>query len=69
MGWNDHVAYVETECQECGEVDTWEYWDDVGKERYVGSIGALVNQDATKSGKCPNCGSSKGRIIEDDENE
>ena len=68
MGWNDHVEYLETECLDCGQVDDWEYWDEVGKQRYVGGVGALLGQDATKSNKCPHCGSTKGRIVEEDEN-
>jgi hypothetical protein len=38
MGWNDHVEYFETECLDCGEISNWEYWDEVGKQRYVGGI-------------------------------
>jgi hypothetical protein len=63
MGWNDHVEFVETECLGCGAVDTWEYWDDVGKARYVGHIGQLVNVDASTGGKCPSCGSMRGRPV------
>lgn len=66
MGWNDHVEFVEVECQTCGVVDTWEFWSDVGKGRYVGAVGKLVGQDATKSGKCPHCGSTDGRELDDD---
>jgi len=62
MGWNDHVEYVEMECLECGETDDWEFWDAIGRERYVGGVGALVGQDATKSGKCPHCGSTRGQF-------
>ena len=67
MGWNDHVSFVETECLKCGEVDTWEYWDDVAKARYSGSIGQKLGHDATKSDKCPHCGSTKGRPVDDDD--
>jgi Zn finger protein HypA/HybF involved in hydrogenase expression len=67
MGWNDHVESLETECLTCGAVDDWDYWDAVGQQRYVGAIGELVGQDASKSGKCPHCGSASGRIVEDDE--
>jgi len=69
MGWNDHVCYVEMECKECGEVDDWEFWDDVGRQRYVGRIGEIVGQDATKHGKCPACGSTNGVEVEDDEDD
>ena len=64
MGWNDHVSFEDTECLDCGEIDTWEYWDDVGKQRYLGAIGQLLNVDANKSGKCPACGSTRGRIVD-----
>jgi hypothetical protein len=69
MGWNDHVSFEETECLACGAVSTWEYWDEVGKQRYVGRIGQLLNVDAGKSGKCPDCGSTRGRILGEDEQE
>jgi Zn finger protein HypA/HybF involved in hydrogenase expression len=69
MGWNDHVDYAETECLDCGVTDTWQYWDVVGKSRYVGAIGEMVGQDATKSDQCPHCGSTRGRIVEDDEDD
>ena len=67
MGWNDHVEYIETECLKCGEIDDWEHWDEVGKQRYVGAVGELVNQDATKSDRCPHCGSTRGRVIPEEE--
>jgi ribosomal protein S27AE len=67
MGWNDHVEFLETECLECGETDTWEYWDAVGKTRYVGAIGQMVGQDpANNDRRCPNCGSTKGRIVQEE---
>jgi hypothetical protein len=31
------------ECLACGDVDDWEFWDDVGKARYTGRIGQLLN--------------------------
>jgi hypothetical protein len=46
MGWNDHVEFCETECLECGEISTWQYWDSVSSERL------------NVNGKCPNCGST-----------
>jgi Zn finger protein HypA/HybF involved in hydrogenase expression len=67
MGWNDHMEGYETECLECGAVDDWEYWDEVGVARYSGSIGQMLNVDPAKSGKCPHCGSTKGKIVEDDD--
>jgi hypothetical protein len=65
MGWNDHVEFIETQCLDCGEVDDWEYWDCVGRERYVGAVGKLLNVDATRSGKCPHCRSSRGQVVEE----
>lgn len=65
MGWNDHVEFRETECLDCGQINDWEYWDEVGKRRYVGRIGQIVGQDATKSDKCPHCGSTNGKIVEE----
>ncbi len=67
MGWNDHVQVIETECLDCGQIDDWEYWDEVGRERYIGSVGALVGQDATKSHKCPHCGSTNGKVIDEED--
>jgi hypothetical protein len=66
MGWNDHVESHETECLSCGEVSDWEYWDRVGQQRYVGRIGEILGVDADRSGKCPNCGSTNGRIVDED---
>jgi Zn finger protein HypA/HybF involved in hydrogenase expression len=67
MGWNDHMQVCETECLDCGEVDVWEYWDDVGVDRYSGSIGQKLNVDPSKSGRCPHCGSTRGKIVEGDD--
>ena len=67
MGWNDHVCYVEMRCKKCGAESDWEFWDEVGRQRYVGGVGELVGQDATRHGKCPECGSSDGEEIEHDE--
>jgi len=66
MGWNDHVSYREMRCLECGAVSDWEFWDEVGRMRYVGRLGALVGQDATKHGKCPECGSTEGSDMDED---
>ena len=63
MGWNDHVEFLETECLDCGAVSNWEYWDDVGRSRYVGEIGKMLNVDATRHAKCPDCGSTNGKVI------
>lgn len=67
MGWNDHVESLETECLDCGEIDDWEYWDEVGRARYSGTIGKKLGVDANRHGKCPNCGSTNGKIIENEE--
>jgi Zn finger protein HypA/HybF involved in hydrogenase expression len=63
MGWNDHVEYFEVECLDCGVTDTWEYWDDVAKARYVGEIAKMVNVDTSTDAKCPHCGSINGRYV------
>jgi hypothetical protein len=69
MGWNDHVEQVETECLDCGEVDAWWMWDEVGKQRYVGKVGEMLGVDATKGNRCPHCGSTRGAVIEDEEDD
>jgi hypothetical protein len=63
MGWNDHVEFIWTECQDCGETDDWEYWGATGRQRYVGAIGAMLGVNAERSGKCPHCGSTNGTLI------
>jgi len=65
MGWNDHVEFFDVECLDCGFVGTWQFWDDIAKARYVGPVGELLNVDASKSDKCPHCGSTRGRSIDD----
>ena len=67
MGWNDHVEFREMECAKCGAVSDWEFWDDVGKQRYIGNIGVLLGVDAGKHGKCPDCGSTQGTPTNDDD--
>ena len=67
MGWNDHVEFVETQCLDCGVVSVWEFWDDTAKARYVGRIGEMLGHDVNKSGRCPDCGSTKGRPEEDED--
>jgi hypothetical protein len=67
MGWNDHVTYAETTCSRCGSTATWEYWDEVGRARYVGQIGRLLGQDASKPPHCPDCGSTEGEIVDADD--
>ena len=65
MGWNDHVDFIEMECDACHEMDTWEFWNEVALARYSGRMGELIGRDATKSGKCPHCGSDKGIPVEE----
>ena len=68
MGWNDHVDFIETECLECGEVDTWEHWNEVAMARYGGenaALGEMLGHDFRNSGKCPHCGSAKGEPVTD----
>ena len=67
MGWNDHVEFIETECLDCGAVTAWEYWSETGRQRYIGAIGELLHVDATRHGKCPECGSTNGAMVGDDE--
>lgn len=67
MGWNDHVDFVQMECLECGEIDTWECWDSIAKARYGGPLGEKLGHDVNNSGRCPYCGSTKGKVSEDDE--
>jgi hypothetical protein len=69
MGWNDHVVFIEMRCKKCGVIDDWEFWDEVGRMRYVGAVGKLVNQDATRHGKCPECGSSEGEQTNEDDDD
>jgi ribosomal protein S27E len=71
MGWNDHVDFVETECQDCGAVATWEFWNEVARARYGGAnkrLGEMLGHDMdTTDGKCPSCGSTNGEPVGDDE--
>ena len=67
MGWNDHVCFVEMECKKCGAVSDWEFWDDVALQRYSGGLDKKLGHDATKHGKCPDCGSTDGVEVEHDE--
>jgi len=64
MGWNDHVEFIEMECQSCGEVETWEFWNDVAKARYSGELGKYLGHDVAKSGCCPICGSTAGASMD-----
>jgi len=67
MGWNDHMDFVEVRCEACGEVDTWEFWNDVAKARYSGELGKYLGLDDSKSGRCPHCGSTEGTETEGEE--
>lgn len=67
MGWNDHVDFREMECESCGETDTWEFWDSVAIARYSGGLDKKLGHDANKSGRCPHCGSTEGKEVDDDE--
>jgi hypothetical protein len=73
MGWNDHVDFVEMQCEECGEVDTWELWDDVARERYGGNnkqLGEMLGHDMDKTdSRCPHCGSTKGTPVDSEEDD
>jgi hypothetical protein len=68
MGWNDHVDHIQMQCNECGQVDMWEFWDDVAKARYGGEnkkLGEFLGHDDNKSGRCPYCGSTDGDEVDD----
>jgi hypothetical protein len=70
MGWNDHVTFEETECLDCGEIDIWEYWDSTAKVRYGGAnkeLGHKLGHDDSKSDRCPHCGSTRGKFVEEDD--
>jgi hypothetical protein len=67
VGWNDHVEMVEMQCLDCGAVATWECWNEVAKARYGGALGQKLGHDIRKSDCCPDCGSSKGRPVPEDE--
>lgn len=60
MGWHKHVDFVEMQCLECSEVDTWEFWDDVAMARYGGDLGEKLGHNVGKANRCPNCGSTRG---------
>jgi hypothetical protein len=66
MGWNDHVDFVEMHCLVCDEIDVWECWDDTAKARYGGTLGEKLGHDVTRSHRCPNCGSSRGVVYDED---
>ena len=66
MGWNDHVEFIETYCEDCGETDTWEYWNEVAIARYSGSLGKTLGHDVENNKRCPYCGSTNGSIVEDE---
>ena len=66
MGWNDHVGFQEMECLDCGRIDTWEFWDDVAKERYSDGLDEFLGHDHRKSDRCPHCGSTNGQAVDGD---
>lgn len=65
MGWNDHVEFVEMQCEECGEVSTWEVWDATARSRYSGELGRRLGLDVSNDNRCPHCGSHVGVVEED----
>ena len=67
MGWNDHVAFEEYECLECGEVDVWELWDDIAIARYGGGLDKKLGHDVADHHRCPHCGSTNGKPYEDED--
>ena len=68
MGWNDHLESILTECQGCGEVSYWDYWDEVGLQRYGGdtAVGQMLGTNA-KQPECPFCGSRAGIVVDEDD--
>jgi len=72
MGWNDHVDFHETECLECGAVDTWEHWDETALARYGGEnahLGEFLGHSDQKHNRCPHCGSTRGAAVEEDDDD
>lgn len=69
MGWNVHVEFRETECLDCGEVETWEYWGETALARYGGEnkdLGKFLGHDEKKHNRCPSCGSTNGKFVEEE---
>jgi hypothetical protein len=66
LGWNDHVEFVEMQCLDCGEIDTWEIWNAVARQRYGGAnrhLGSVLGHDMEKAdSRCPHCGSTRGKL-------
>ena len=52
---NKSVEHIEIECLECMLIDEWSCQDTIDQSR---KAGALI-----KSGKCPHCSSTRGKII------
>lgn len=69
MGWNDHVEFIDMQCLECGEVGIWECWNEVAKARYGGELGRKLGHDASKSDRCPDCGSTRGKAVVETDDE
>jgi Zn finger protein HypA/HybF involved in hydrogenase expression len=67
MGWNDHIEFLETYCEDCGETNTWEYWNEVAVFRYSGEWGKELGQDVSRNKRCPNCGSTNGTVESEDD--
>ena len=67
MGWNDHVEFRDMECSRCGVIDVWEFWDKVAVWRYSGGLDKLLGHDAANNGRCPHCGATTGREVDDDD--
>lgn len=58
------------ECLECGQVDTWEVWNDVAHARYGGQnkqLGDYLGIDEANSDRCPHCGSTNGTPVDGDD--
>ena len=67
MGWNDHVEFAKMKCLNCKKIDIWECWDELAKVRYGGQLGRKLGHDIKYSDRCPHCGSTRGKQIDEDE--
>ena len=67
MGWDNHVEFRETLCNDCGIEEVWEFWTEVAVARYGGELGRKLGHDVENNNRCPHCGSTNGSPIDDDE--
>jgi hypothetical protein len=67
MGWNDHVEFVSMRCDQCGEIDDWEIWNDVAQARYGGAWGKELGHDIANHNRCPLCGGIGGTPVDEED--